>query len=591
MGIRGRLILLVFGVVFAMFALGLFDLYRAWQFNRQQFNEALKKRSEMAAIAFEQWVNAQHEPLSTLAEIIEDRPIRSVVIGTNLEYLLETRPSWISLQIVDSEGNNLSSLSKEKDAPKSLVDSLLSEVGSAKHWVVSTDRTGNETRPVFTIATPIREGGAVIARIDGEAVKGLFKDIQLGENSVVAVFDKEGRMLYRRSSEQTIVTSEVVGTNLVETLGNNAVAVTETRSPFDGIERVYGLARSETNGHVVVIGISSDRFYQPLREEIFRQLLVGIFIFLFAVGVALLIAYSILNSLRLLKTATFEFATGNKAAKAPENVAGEIGELGKAFNRMAEQINEREARLREIDQLKSEFVSSVSHELRTPLTTIKTLAYVLRNNQLGNVEKTEYLNTISAECDRQIFLVSNILDVSKIEAGTAIYELSETDAREILIEVHQIESSVQDVRNVQFKLNIPEELPAVSANKEALHRVLRLLLENAVKYSPEDEIIEIEARVDGGYVAVSIMDRGCGIATQDLPFIFNKFYRGRPVGDETQSKNQISGVGLGLYIAGKIIEQLDGRIEVENREPRGTILTVYLNIRESVNNGETITDC
>ncbi|NJM52929.1 MAG: hypothetical protein HC846_05760 [Blastocatellia bacterium] len=125
MGIRGRLILLVFGVLAAMLASGLIDVYRVWQFNRQQLNDSLRKRTELAAIAFEQWANSQQEPLATLAEILEDKPIRSIVVESNLLYLLETRKNWINLQIVDETGKILSNYSKGKEIPESLVEDLL----------------------------------------------------------------------------------------------------------------------------------------------------------------------------------------------------------------------------------------------------------------------------------------------------------------------------------------------------------------------------------------------------------------------------------------------------------------------------------
>lgn len=578
MGIRGRLILLVLGVVLAMLAIGLFDAYRAWLSNRQQLTDSLKKRTELAAIAFEQWANSQQEPLATLAEIIEDKPIRSAIVESNLAYLLETRPLWLNLQIVDNTGNKLSKQTSGREPPKSLIDELLNKIKETNTWVLTTDRTENEERPIFTIATPTKDGGAVIAQIEGEAVKELFSDIELGEDTVVAVLNKDGRVLYRRVSKDVSISSEILGTALIESLATEKIKVEEIESPYDGIKRVYGLARTEKTENVVIIGISSQRFYQPLRQQIYRQLRVSFFIILISLGLTLFLAYGILKSLRNLKNATYRFAAGNREAKAPENVAGELGELGKAFNWMAAQINERENSLKELDQLKSEFVSSVSHELKTPLTTIKTLAHVLKENKTDEAEQIEYFNVIAAECDRQILLVSNILDVSQIESGKYKYQLEEVDLEKVLDEAYQLEKLTAKLKNNHLEIKKSGKLPKIRANAEALNRVFRSLVENAIKYTPEGGKIIISTQVSENEAAVSISDTGSGIFAEDLPYIFDKFYRGRPNSENLQSTNQSGGVGLGLYITKKIVEQLGGKITAENNLSGGTVFTVYLPI-------------
>lgn len=578
--------MLVLGIFSALVAIGFFDLYRVWQSNQVQLKDSLKKRTEIAALAFEQWSKAQQEPLATLAEVIEDKPIRSVIVDSNLLYLLDTRASWLNLQIADDKGKILSNYTKGREIPQSLIDDLQKKLKENNSWTFTTDRTESEERPIFTIATPLKDGGAVIAQIDGESVKELFNDIELGENSVVAIHDANGQILYRRSGGETIFYSEIVSSPLIEALGDKKITVAEIESPYDGLERVYGLARTSRSENVVVIGIPSRRFYEPLWNQIYRQLRVSLIILLIAVGITLFFAYGILKSLKNLKDATYRFAAGNREAKAPTNIAGEIGELGKAFNAMAEQINEREDRLKELDELKSEFVSSVSHELRTPLTTIKTLAHVLRENKASKAEQAEYLEVIAAECDRQIILVSNILDVSLIESGKLKYETSEIDLEKVLQDVYQIEKPAVQLNANDLKLQIPENLLAVQANNEALHRVFRSLIENAVKYNSENGTILISAQNLENSVAVNISDKGCGIASADLPRIFEKFYRGTAASEDFDKGKESGGVGLGLYITKKIVEQLDGKITAANNQDGGMMFTVNLPVWQGGENGK-----
>ncbi|NJM52930.1 MAG: HAMP domain-containing protein [Blastocatellia bacterium] len=398
----------------------------------------------------------------------------------------------------------------------------------------------------------MQAGGAVIAQIDGESVRELFSDIELAEKSIVAIFNKDGRILYRRSSEDISFSSEIIGNSLIESLGKEKIKVAEIESPFDKVTRVYGLARTEKTGNIIVVGIPSSRFYETLWQQIYRQIGITLLILLVALGITLTLAYGILKSLNNLKDATDKFADGNRDTKAPENLSGEIGELGKAFNRMAEQINHREDRLKELDNLKSEFVSSVSHELKTPLTTIKTLVHVLKNNKVNQQEKNEYLEVIGSECDRQILLVSNILDVSQIEAGKNKYQSGKIELNEILKEVCQIEKSNAALKNINLLLEIKNEIPYLKANAEALVRVFRSLLENAVKYSPENEKVIVSTEILENEIAVSISDHGCGIDTADLPYIFDKFYRGRPQLNGNETAQEVKGTGLGLYITKKL---------------------------------------
>lgn len=578
MGIRGRLILLVAGVFLAMLAISIFDAYRAWESNSRQLKDSLKKRTELAAVAFEQWATNQQEPLATLAEIIEDKPIRSIIIESNLQYLIETRPNWINLRIVDAQGTTLLNSSRGQEIPQSLIDDLLIKLQEKKIWTFTTDRTLNNEHPVFSIARPLKEGGAIIAQIEGETVKNLFNDIELAESSVVLVFDKDGKLLYRRISAEVSFSSEIGGTSLIESLGDERIKTAEIESPFDGISRVYGLARTQNTENIIVIGISDQIFYEPLRQQIYRQLQIGLLIFMIALGVSLFLGYRILKPISNLKEAADNFAIGNRGFKADEKTGGELGELGKAFNQMADQINQREDRLKELDSMKSEFVSSVSHELKTPLTTIKTLTHVLRENKADDSEKNEYLDIIASECDRQILLVSNILDISQIESGKNLYQLEKVNLKKVLQDVYQSEKATAELKNNRLELDNTLDSLFVKANQQALQRVFRSLVENAVKYTPEGGKINVSTETSANEIIVRISDTGCGILPDDLPKIFNKFYRGRPNSDKTESPNQAGGVGLGLYVTKKIVEQLGGQISAENNQTGGANLTVKLEI-------------
>jgi signal transduction histidine kinase len=291
---------------------------------------------------------------------------------------------------------------------------------------------------------------------------------------------------------------------------------------------------------------------------------------------------------RRLGDAAREFGTGNLAARAPAAGGGEIGRLAETFNAMAARSEERESRLAELDRLKSEFVSSVSHELRTPLTTIKTLTRLLLRGVQDEEERREYLETISVECDRQIDLVLNLLDLSRIESGKSQLSPGRVDAGEVVSACVAMERHAAESRGQELLAVVPEDLPPARADRTALRRVLCSLIENAIKYTPDGGSITLKAEESDGSVLIHVADSGRGIAPGDVPHVFEKFYRGRAPGGPSggpppdalagagEGFAEAPGVGLGLYIAQKIVGQMGGSITVESAPGRGSTFTVRL---------------
>ena len=595
LGIRGRLLILAIGVAIPLAVVGVLDLREMWRVNREQLDESVKQQAELAAVAFEHWVDAQRQPLTTVAAAVSERGLQSAEFRENLRYIVATRPHWIDLQILNASGQSMVIQPTGREPlPPALTTHLLSEVRKRGSWTVVTDRTRDEARPIFAVAAPTRDGGAVVARVDGAAMAELFKNVHLSGRSVIGVFDSQGRVLYRKQTSETPVDTNVSGSPLLSALGEQQAAVVEVESPYDEVRRVYGIARAGETDCVVIVGLPSAALYEPARRQLTRQLYFSLLALCCAVVAALIMARGIVLPVRRLRAATQALGGGDLKARAPARGRGELNELGSVFNRMAEQITEREERLKELDRLKSEFVSSVSHELRTPLTTIKTLTHVLQKGCQTEEEQREYLETIAAECDRQIDLVLNLLDLSRIESGAYKVSLTKVSVAEIISSCLITERHAAETRHQNLLADVPEHLPDVLADKNALRRVFRSLIENAIKYTPDGGRIFVSVQASGaGEVSISVTDNGCGINPEDLPHVFEKFYRGRPASDGdmiSQAPNEFTeapGVGLGLYLTHTIVEHLGGRITVENNIDGGAIFRVYLPAwREESETGE-----
>jgi two-component system sensor histidine kinase BaeS len=339
------------------------------------------------------------------------------------------------------------------------------------------------------------------------------------------------------------------------------------------------MAHVRETGLVAMIGIPSLTLYEPARQRLIRYGLTGVVALLLAVGAALVIEQSISRPVRRLRATAQRLGAGDLTARAPRLGGGEIGDLGAAFNTMATQIAEREERLTELDRLKSEFVSSVSHELKTPLTTIKLLAHLLQRRDVAEEEKLDYSKTIAIECDRQIDFVGNLLDLSRIESGAYKLRKTRVDVSELINSCVDVERHRAESLGLVLTSDVPTGLSDATGDFEALRRVIRGLIDNAIKYTPEGRHITVSARESDEMMAINVTDTGKGIPEQDLPHIFDKFYRAASEGEDGPAPSMgtaAPGVGLGLYLAQHIVSQLDGEISVESKQGVGTTFSVIL---------------
>lgn len=227
--------------------------------------------------------------------------------------------------------------------------------------------------------------------------------------------------------------------------------------------------------------------------------------------------------------------------------------------------------IRRLEKAKSEFVSMVSHELRTPLTSIHGFSEILATKDMELEKRKEFYRIIVNESERLSRLITNLLNLSKIEAGI---ELN----REMIDLPDLIEEDLEFFRSQtaahELKYRGAERLPQVYGDRDRIHQVFSNLLSNAIKYSPEGGTVEVETGVEGKYVTFSVTDHGIGIPGEELPHIFERFRR-----VENKELSGITGTGLGLAIVKHLVELHGGKITVRSEPGAGSTFTVYVPIR------------
>jgi len=231
----------------------------------------------------------------------------------------------------------------------------------------------------------------------------------------------------------------------------------------------------------------------------------------------------------------------------------------------------------ELARMKSDFVSTVSHEFKSPLTSIRQLAEMLQSGRVPSEERRQkYYDVLLEQSERLALLTDNILSLAKIEEGRAEFAFETTDVSVLLAKVV---TSIQDrVRHEGFDIGLEVEgaLPLLAVDRTALSHAVTNLVDNAIKYSGDSRKITVSASLEEQAVAIAVRDFGIGIKKEDIPRLFERFYRG---GDELT--RTVKGSGLGLTLVKEIVAAHRGKVHVESEPGKGSVFSIRLPLPQS----------
>ena len=229
--------------------------------------------------------------------------------------------------------------------------------------------------------------------------------------------------------------------------------------------------------------------------------------------------------------------------------------------------------LKKMDQMKSDFVSMVSHEIRSPMNSLLMQLKNISDGLAGpvTVKQKEILQRASEKILNLNNLVTELLDLSRIESGLIAHEKEQVDLAKLLTEQKNFHSPYAEEKEISLQLDCPADLPSILANRQNMEEVFSNLVTNAIKYSPAGATITISATKENKYLKIQVTDTGFGIPGEDLEKIFTRFYRVKD-----SNTRQIQGTGLGLALVKSIIESHHGRINVTSEIGKGTTFTVLL---------------
>jgi len=233
--------------------------------------------------------------------------------------------------------------------------------------------------------------------------------------------------------------------------------------------------------------------------------------------------------------------------------------------------------LRRLENLRRDFVANVSHELKTPLSSIKAYAETLLAGALDDGEhRRQFVARIDEQADRLHQLIQDLLSLARIESGAEVHQIVPLPLAELVAGCVEYHLAAADAKQINLRCEPIGENVRVAADFEGLREILDNLLDNAIKYTPPGGQVTLRARIEGGHVLIAVQDTGIGIAAEDQPRVFERFYRV----DRARSR-ELGGTGLGLSIVKHLVQAFGGGVSLESEPGQGSTFTVRLKLAES----------
>lgn len=289
-------------------------------------------------------------------------------------------------------------------------------------------------------------------------------------------------------------------------------------------------------------------------------------VLLLASVVGMLVFLYLTRNFRLLTAAVGEYRDGNFEVRVPVSVDDEVGRLAGAVNEMIGTISRQTEELKNNDRLRRELIANISHDLRSPLTAMQGFLETMhrKKDSATPAEREQYLGLIGESVRLQRQLVEDLFELSKLEAREREPHLEGTHPGELAQDVLMKYKAAAESKNLSLGLKIPEDCPLVSVDIVLIDRALSNLVSNAVRYTPDGGSIEVSLHCDSGGCEVRVSDTGPGIPEDELPFIFDSFYR-----VHKDRNRKTGGSGLGLAIVKRIVE-LHGSVVGVRSSEQGT---------------------
>ncbi|MGF7047466.1 signal transduction histidine kinase [Paenibacillus sp. DS2015] len=384
-------------------------------------------------------------------------------------------------------------------------------------------------------------------------------------NTELQILDTKGNILINSSGFQpdtTIQTSDIpqaISGNIGKWVGRQL----STDEDIIAISKMTQISGQYSNSYILRYVTSLERVNEKLFAVTLMSVGIGVSVMAVVLAFSLGLANSIVKPLNNITAVSALMAKGKYKVRVKGDYKYELGELASTLNHMAEEITRS-------NQIKDDFISSISHELRTPLTSIKGWSETLDSGGFDPDETRIGMGIISKETERLIGLVEEILDFSKLQQNEMKLVMGKVLIKELLQEIMLNMWTKAEKKNIKLILE-SEENPMVMGDPNRLKQVFINLVDNAIKFSPEQSNIYLHVTCFPELVEIEVHDSGIGISEEHVKKVRDRFFQVNPLN---------GGTGLGLAISQQLVEQHQGTMEIKSELDKGTTVTIVLLLAE-----------
>ncbi|MEW5958111.1 MAG: ATP-binding protein [Chloroflexota bacterium] len=322
---------------------------------------------------------------------------------------------------------------------------------------------------------------------------------------------------------------------------------------------------------IINIYVTSQLMFVSQHDFLLLGLLL-IFAGILSVSFGYLLAANMTQSLSRLQGAAQRIAAGDFSSRVEIIEVDELFDVAEAFNMMADELEQSFSRQKALEQSRRDLVAAVSHDLRTPLTSIRAMVEALTDDVVTDPATVQrYYRTIHTQASNLAGLINDLFELSQLDTEQLQLQLEPVNLNDLLSDVLESMQAQARAKEVTLQGIFGEDVPLIQAELAKVQRVLYNLVQNAIRHTPAGGSISLETKATPAGVQVEVADTGEGISPEDLPRIFDQFFRG-----EKSRSRETGGAGLGLAIARRIIEAHHGRIWVESRVGQGARFSFVL---------------
>ena len=412
-------------------------------------------------------------------------------------------------------------------------------------------------------------------KVNKEAISVLMHSMMAVHPSIeVYLLDPTGKILTFVVPEQDVNT-ETVSLDPIKRFLNRtndkAIKGDDPRNPDS--PKIFSVAEivedGQMKGYMYII-LASTQYTSTMAalENSFilkigiRTLLIA---FLLTSILGLLAIYIITRNLNKIIAAFQQFKAGNHSVRIDMKSGGELANVADTFNSMAETIQQNIIQLKSVEELRKELIANVSHDLRSPISSIQGFAetILLKEKNISEEERKKYLEIILQNSENLSKLVNDLFELSKLESNPKMIQQEPVQVAELVQDVADKFQIIAREKKISINTIYSKSLPLVYADIQMTDRVFQNILDNAIKYCSAGDVVTIELELLKNAILVKITDTGKGIAEDELPYIFTRYYKGK----KTAGTNS---TGLGLAIVKKILDLHKSTINVYSKINQGT---------------------